>query len=239
MFRRPLSSTLFIYALVISLLAFIARDTREMLMPGLLNMIAGFALGFRRFRPLILLFLAGVVGLVLNSLLVANTGKTVLSIDSFLIIRENAVRAVINITLRLGMIAGATLVFLSISDPRNVIRDLERDLRLPRGIVFAIFYALRLYQLLKKDLDEIMLVRAERGFRRISILPRDILTLITPLLSVGIERAMWAGVSAEMRGLAIRSVKYPSRKISHTDYMIYVAMILQIAYVLIPTFSLP
>lgn len=234
--RRPLSTTLFIYALAVSLLAFVVRDLREMLLPGFLNMLIGFIPGFRKFRLIILLFFLGMIGLSLNSLLVANTGRIIIDLSPLIVIRENALNAIASISLRLGMISGATLFFLSLADPRSVIKDLERDLRLPKGIVFSVFYALRLYQLMKKDLDEISLSRVERGFRRTPILPGDTLSLIIPLLSVGIERALWAGISAEVRGLSLRKPRYKSAKPTYTDYMIYLILLLQIAYIIMQAY---
>lgn len=221
------STILLIYAIVISLLAFILRDPVKMFIPFIINFVAGSVLGSRRYRLIIILFLLGFIGLFLNSLMVSNTGEPILSIGSF-IIRENALRASLDIFMRLGMITGGTMIFVSLTDPRRVIRDLERDLRLPSGIVFSIFYALRLYPLMLRDYEEIKLSRFQRSRRKYILTPNDLQSILQPLLSLGLERAIWAGISAEMRGLSLRKARREKISLSKLDLFIVIIAILQI-----------
>lgn len=225
--RKPSSMIIFIYALIVSLLAFMIKRIDHLIIIGSMNLVSGASLGFRRFRGLIILYIAGVIGLFINSLLVSNRGEVVFSLG-WLVVREGVLRSVADIFFRLGMIFGATLLFLSLTEPREFIKDLERYLRLPKGVVFSIFYALRLYPLLAKDLDEIMLVRSERMRRRMIITPGDVNSLVVPLLNISLERAVWAGIAAEMRGLSIRRPVYRGKRFSTTDLLIITFLMIQI-----------
>ena len=221
------STTLLIYALIISTLAFVLRDPVKMLVLIIINFVSGTILGFTSYRLIIILFLLGFIGLFLNSLLISNTGETLLTIGP-LTIRENALKASMNIFMRLGIIAGGTMIFISLTDPRRVIRDLERDLRLPSGIVFSIFYALRLYPLMIRDYEEIQIARLQRFKRRTILVPQDILNILQPLLSIGLERAVWAGISAELRGLSLRKPGREKRSLSKKDFLIISLALIQI-----------
>mgnify|MGYP001772847267 CR=1 FL=1 len=230
---RGFSSTiLLIYAVAVSLLAFALRDPIQMILPFIINFLPGLYLGLKRYRLLILLLLLGVVGLFMNALLVSNTGGIIFA-WGFLVVREGAVRASLDIFLRLGMITGGTLLFVSLTDPRRVIRDLERDLRLPSGIIFALFYALRLYPLLSRDLEEIRMCLLQRSKKIRFLTPGELQAILYPLLSIGIERAVWAGISAEMRGLSLRRPVEKRLRFGVRDLLVVLLLIAQYIYSII------
>jgi len=43
-----------------------------------------------------------------------------------------------------------------------------------------------------------------RGYRRVPLTPGDYKSLLMPLLSISIERGLWVGIAAELRGISIR-----------------------------------
>ena len=229
---RP--SILFMYGLVITLLAFIYRDPLSLSIVAIPNFTVGFILGWRRFKILLILFFLGFIGLFLNAYLVANTGETVYIIGP-LVVREGVVEALTTIGLRLAAITGGTMIFLVLSEPYETIKYLESDLYIPKGISFSIFYALRLLPLIQREAREVQNIRVERGYRRFVITPSDFKSFILPLLSIFMERAYWTGVAAELRGFQLRRRHRISFKPSPYDFLIVILIILQvlIPYILI------
>lgn len=87
---------------------------------------------------------------------------------------------------------------------------------------------------MNRDYNEIMNIRKERGFRRIPITPSDIKALLVPLVAVGIDRAYWIGIAAELRGFSLRKrVFKPSFKL--VDYIIIALAIVQLVIVVFIT----
>lgn len=201
--RKPTPTSTFLYALAITALAFTFREQRQLAAIGLPNGLLGFSLGFKRSKWIILLFAIAIWGTFLNSLLLANTGDPVVHMGP-LEVRVGALNATLTIGLRLLAIAGAALIFFSSTNPRDLIRHLEAELRLPKGLAFSIAYSLRLFPLMQRDYREIQLARLERGYRRFPITPTDVRSIMLPFLSVGYERAVWTGIGAELRGFASR-----------------------------------
>ena len=230
--RRPSTSILFIYGLVITLLAFIYRDPYSLLLISIPNAAIGFVLGFKRAKLIVILLLISVWGTFLNAVLVANHGPIV-CVWGPIIIRQGAFQALVQVELRLLAIAGAALIFVGTARPEEIIRDLEAELRLPKSITFSLAYALRLIPLMKRDYGEIMLCRRERGYRQVAYLPRDIKTLLLPLLSIAYQRALWAGITVELRGFRKRRPKYRLPRIGIMEIIVLSWLTLQIIIPLI------
>ncbi len=222
---RP--STLFLYSLVITVLAFIYRDPLELAFIAVPNISLGLVLGVRRFRLLLILFVIGYLGLFINTLIVVNRGEEVFSIGP-LIVREEALNAFISIGLRLLAIAGATMIFLSLIDPYRAVKSLENDLRLPKGISFSIYYALRLLPYLEKVVRDIRDIRRMRGYRGFILTPMDFASILRQLLSLLVERAIWTGIAMELRGFSLRRVRREPIKLDLGDYIVLLAALTQI-----------
>ncbi len=206
--KQPTPAQLFLYGLIVTLLVFVARCRSALLLLALINGVPGFIVGARRYPLITALFVFGVIGTFLNSLLVVNTGEPVFSIGG-LVVRSDAVNATVNITLRFFTLGGVSFIYVSMITPREAIKSLERELGLPKGIAFAVALSLRLLRLSQVDLAEISAMRRQRGARRIPLTPSDYESLILPSLSIMLERARWIGISAELRGFSLRP---PSRR---------------------------
>lgn len=200
---RPRASTLFIYGLVVTILSFIARSVNALLLLSVVNAVPGIVLGVRKFKFLLILFFIGLPGILINAIAFANTGQQVAEFMG-IVIREGAVDAFIRIGLRLLSILGATLIFISLTSPREVVLALESTLRIPKEVFFPVAVGLRMLKLFEKDLFEIQAVREERGLRRIPLTPEDWRTVLQPLLGLGVGRATWIGIAAELRGFTLR-----------------------------------
>lgn len=223
---RP--SIIFLYGIVITLLAFIYRDIYSLSLIAFPNFIVGLLLGWKRFKILMILFFLGFIGLFLNAYIVSNTGDVVYTLGP-LAIREGVVEALTTIGLRLAAITGGTMIFLSLSDPYETIKYLEADLHIPKGISFSIFYALRLLPLIQREAREVQNIRVERGYRRYVITPSDFRSFILPLLSIFMERAYWTGVAAELRGFQLRRRSRIPFKLSIYDYIIIIFILIQMS----------
>ena len=230
--RRPSTSILFIYGLTITLLAFIYRDPYSLLLISIPNAIAGLYLGFKRAKLIVLLLLLSFWGTFLNALLLANHGQVVALLGP-IVIREGAVKATAQIGLRLLAIASTALIFIGGAKPEEIIRDLEAELRLPKTITFSLAYALRLIPLLGRDYREIMFCRRQRRYRTIAYLPRDVKTLLLPLLSIAYQRAIWAGITVELRGFRKRKPRHRPPRIGVTESLILAWLAVQIILPLI------
>lgn len=224
---RYRESTLFLYALVISLIAFIASSAKSIVIPSLLNGIPGFILGGRKLpqKLLAMLLLLNAWGAFLNGLYFHNFGEVIIS-TQIIVIRRGAVESFLLVSLRFFLVVGATLLMLGLVNVRDLVRSLERDIKIPPGIAFSIAYAFRLFPLLSKDLSEIYLARKERGFTSIVLKPRDLRSILLPLLNLGYERAVWGGISAELRGLRIRRTSR-GKSVGAGDLIILSALTLQ------------
>ncbi len=220
-------AVLFVYGLALTLVLFIDRDALSLALIGVPNAFMGFALGWRKYKVLIALFLLGFAGLAINALLLTNVGPAVLVVGP-LIVRAGAVNTFVTVGLRITGIAGVAFLFVSLVDPARTVRSLERELRLPKGVCFALAYALRLINLLSKDLREVQGARILRGYRSVPITPSDIKSVLTPLLSVGYERALWVGIAAELRGFRLRNVSKEPLRIGWREAIVLTLLALQI-----------
>jgi energy-coupling factor transport system permease protein len=224
--RRPTPTSLFVYALTITLLAFAYRSMHQLAIIAVPNILLGFILGFRRLKILFALLLISVLGTFLNALITANRGQEILSLG-FLVVKAGALEATLSIGLRLMAIAGSSAIFYSLTNPREAVKDLESELGIPPGPAFSLLYTLRLLPLMQRDFREIQLTRLERGYRKIPITATDVKSVLLPLLSVGLRRALWAGIIAELRGLSSRRTK---RRIviGLLEYLLLSALLVQL-----------
>ncbi len=196
-------TTLFIYALSVTVLSMVSRDPRVLLALALLNLPLGTYLGRKRGVIFFLLYFLGLFGIFLNSVAFSNQGAAVLDVGP-LVVREGAVKAFLRVFLRLSSILGAALIFYGLADIRELLDALECTMRIPRGFVFSLAVGLRMLALLQRDAGEILEMRAQRGHSRRPLTPGSLSSFLRTLLSVALERGLWIGVAAELRGLSLR-----------------------------------
>ena len=223
---RPSTSILFLYALTISLLAYAYHEIPDLLVIGVVNGVLGIIYGYR-YKLLWLLLLLALWGTFINAYAISNVGNIVLDLG-IVVIREGALNATIAIFFRLLSIVGATLFFIGNSTPYDIVKSLVSELHIPKGTAFSLSYALRLVPLMKRDYEEIMIARLERGYRRIPYLPSDLKSFLLPLLSIAYERAVWAGISVELRGFRLRKPKYKGIKIGLPETLVLLLLAFQI-----------
>lgn len=226
-------AALFIYVLTVTFYGFIARETVDLAMLAVVNGVPGLILGARRSKVIFALIVLGIIGMFFNAILASNTGEQVASIGP-LIIREGAVRATLNVSLRFIAIGGAALLFSSLINPREALKAFEEKLGLPRGLAFAAALAFRLFLLAQKDLEEVLAVRKQRGARTIPITPSDVKSIVSPIFNVMLERGVWIGVAAELRGLRLAaSRRRLSPPLDGGSLALYLAAIIQGIFLLI------
>lgn len=220
-------STPFIYAIGTSVMAFVGNSVKFLLLPSLINGVVGFVFGSKKLpiKLLLLLLILNVWGAFINALYFHNVGDVIVEVP-FITVRSGVIESFSLVSLRFFLIVGATLIMLSMSNPRDLIRSLEKDLRIPPEIAFSIAYALRLFPLMSKDVNEVLIARKEREAGTFVLNPSNLRSTLTPLLNLSYERAVWGGISAELRGLKFRRVlrKDPVRV---GDLLIMLALILQ------------
>lgn len=223
------ASTLFIYVLSVTALVFLSKSTGLYLV-ALLNFTLGVSLSYRN-KTLIKIFAVFVLltlwGVLISSLMMVNVGEPILNLG-FLVIRRSVLNALINIGARLLAIMGSTLIFISQTNPYHTLKSLENDLKLPKYVVFPTAYALRLIPLIRRDYENLVMCRAQRGFRKTPLTPIDVLTILRPLLSLSYERAVWAGVAAELRGLNLRKPWREKMCLKKMDLVFYTLLVTQI-----------
>ncbi|WP_062661490.1 energy-coupling factor transporter transmembrane component T [Aeropyrum camini] len=208
---KPRPWALFIYGVLVTVIAIVGSG-RELLATFLITGVPGFLLGLARYRFLVLLIPLTVIGTFLNALAIYYTGLArepgeVVAKIWVVEIPQFAVETTAVIALRVFSFAGAGLLLVSLVSPRDALRSLTEELGLPKGLAFSLAFALRLFPLIRRDLSEVMAVRRLRGYRTIPISPGDYMSIIAPLLNVSLERAVWVGISAELRGFRLRRVK--------------------------------
>ena len=224
---RPTPAQLLLYGLAVTLLVFAAPCRGELLLLAAVNAPPGFIVGARRYPVLVALFFLSIIGTMINSIILANHGPPVASVGP-LTIRRGAVDATINITLRFMALSGVSLLFAGTVRPREAVRSLEEELGLPKGVAFSVAFGLRLLSLAQSDLSEIMAVRRMRGAPRIPLRPRDVESLLAPMLSIMLERARWVGIAAELRGFQLRG-RRPLRLVPTVGgVVLFVLLVLQV-----------
>lgn len=192
------------YASAITLMAVVEEDPRSLAVMTLLTGVPGVALGVARYGKLVALLALSIAGVFINAMMlyylgaVENPGPVIAEIGP-LSIPWYAVHSTLVIGLRITAIAGAGLMVSGLVNPRDVLRSLE-EAGMPRGLAFSLAFAIRMLPLVLHEVGEVMATRRVRGYRRIPVTPGDFASIMLPLLSVAVERAIWVGVSAELRG---------------------------------------
>ncbi|RLE65972.1 MAG: hypothetical protein DRJ38_02865 [Thermoprotei archaeon] len=219
-------SILFLYGLTLTILAFTLRKLNPLAFSSLLNLSIGLVLGFRKYRFLIAAFLLSLVGVAVNALIFAG-GEPVYHIGC-LVIRSGAITGFIEVSLRLALMFSATLIFSSLTNPRDLLRSLESELGLPKQVSFTVSLSLRLLKIFETDIREIQAVRKSRGLRTTPITPSDWDSFLSPLLSLGLERGRWIGIATELRGFSLRKVKKTCLKLGFVDFLLLTLMLIQV-----------
>lgn len=224
---RYRESTLFLYALGVSLIAFLTSSIKSLVIPSLSNGVLGLVLGSKKmpWKLLAALLILNMWGAFLNGLYFHNFGDVIIS-TQVIVVRKGAIESFLLVSFRFFLIVGSTLLMLGLTNVRELIKSLETDLRIPSGIAFSIAYAFRLFPLLSKDLSEIYIARKERGFTSIIIRPSNLRSILLPLLNLSYERAVWGGISAELRGLGFRRIS-KKKPLGLGDFIILLALIMQ------------
>ena len=224
---RPISvSALFIYAMWITILGVATGDPGKLAVTTLLTGIPGLVLGYRRYGMLVPLIGLALIGSFVNMVVLYNVGSPVFSLGP-LTVREEAWRRTLGLSFRILTLAGAGLLFASAINPRDAVKTLESELGMPRGFAFALAFALRLLPLIYRDLQEVLAVRRMRGYRRVPISPGDYRSIIMPLLSISVERGLWVGIAAELRGLSIRPKRRFKPRFKRMDLALLVLALVQ------------
>lgn len=226
--RKPKVSTVFIYSIVLTSLALVLKDPIKLAIVGAINVSLSLAVGWRKVWWVYALLGLASIGVFTNALFFANTGKVVYSIG-FLEVREGAVKGFITVSLRILVIAGAGAFFVSLFEPVEIIKGLSKELRLPPTISLSLSYALRMLPLLRKDLEEIMFSRVQRGYRRRPLTPMELSSTLTSLLISGFEKALWSGISLELRGFRYYKPAY-GIDLSESDVLIILMLLIQFFY---------
>ncbi|MEM0378238.1 MAG: energy-coupling factor transporter transmembrane component T [Thermosphaera sp.] len=229
--RKPSVSTAFTYSLVLTSLALILKDPTKLAIIGLVNLVSSMILGWRKVWWLYVLIGIASLGIFINALFFANTGGIVYEIG-FLAVREGAIEGFTTVTLRVLLIAGAGAFFVALFEPVEIVKGLSKELRLPVSISLSLSYALRMLPLLKRDLDEIMFSRLQRGYRRRPLTPMELSSTLTSLLISGFEKALWSGISLELRGFRFYRPRH-GVNLSKYDGLIIGMLVIQILYVLL------
>ncbi|RLE93855.1 MAG: hypothetical protein DRN04_05760 [Thermoprotei archaeon] len=220
-------SILFVYGLFLTLMAFLLKNISALALLALLNFTVGLALGGKRFKMLLVAFIISLIGVLTNALVFA--GGEPLWSWGFIVVRKGAIRGFIEVSLKLTLLLSATLIFSSLTNPRELLKSLESELGVPKQLSFMVSLSLRLLRIFEKDLAEIQLIRRSRGLRATPITLSDWESLLTPLLSIGLERGRWIGIAAELRGFSLRKVEKKGLKLQLGDVVLITAMLAQAA----------
>lgn len=203
MIPRPSPSILFIYGLWMALVIASERDLSDLLLLFFAVGVPGMVLGARRAVIVVYAVLVGSLGVFINSLIIANTGVEVARLGP-LVVREGAVDATLSIVLRILALSGTGLLFIGLTTPRTAIRSLEEELRLPKGLAFSVAFALRMLPLIRRDFEEVRDSIRQKRDRRIPLAPSWVFSILAPMMSISLERALWVGIAAELRGFRLR-----------------------------------
>ncbi|RLE98733.1 MAG: hypothetical protein DRJ63_07310 [Thermoprotei archaeon] len=223
-------SVLFIYGLSLTIMAFALRELSALAVLALINLTMGVLLGGRKYRSLLLAFAVSLIGVWVNALVFAG-GEPLLTVGP-LVVRSGAVKGFLEVSLKLSLLLSATLIFSSLTSPRDLLKSLESELGLPKQLSFMVSLSLRLLRIFEKDLAEIQLIRRSRGLRPIPLTPGEWASLISPLLSIGLERGKWVGVAAELRGFSLRKIERTRINLHSADVALLALLVAEIVLAL-------
>lgn len=197
--KKPGVGTTFIYALVMAGLAFLEESVIALMVLCVTNMFLAITVGRKRFLYILALASVGIVGVFVNALFFANTGDQLISVW-WIIVRTGVVQAAFKVSLKLLLIAGAGGVFFYMYTPAEIARAFFKELGFPPVVAFPLFYAIRMMPVVVRDFGEVRNVWKMRRKRLIPLYPPHVSALLSTLLAIGLEKALWSGVAAELRG---------------------------------------
>jgi len=224
-------SILFFYGLALTILAFILGSLKPLAILASVNLAVGLALGFKRYKSLIAAFLLSLAGVAVNALIFAG-GEPIYYVGP-VAIRSGTVRGFIEVSLKLALMFSATLIFSSLTNPRELLKSLESELGLPKQVSFTVSLSLRLLRIFESDISEIQAIRRSRGLRVAPLTPSDWDSFLSPLLSLGLERGRWIGIAAELRGFSLRKTKKTCLKPSFLDFLLLILLLVEVLISLI------
>lgn len=228
---KPRVLTTLAYSLTLTGLAFAVNTIPALLILAVPPLVLMIIVGRRGTYWLVIAYLVGCVGVLINALMFANTGEEVLSIG-FLTIRSGAVQAFAVVSLKLLVIAGAGGALIYSYSPTEIYRGLLYEAGLPIVITLPLAYSLRMLPVVRRDLAEVMFQRRQKGYRTILLYPPHLASVLAVLLSINYERARWSGVNAELRGF--RRIR-PRRvyRISEADLLLYILLAVQLLLIIV------
>ena len=230
--RKPRASAVFVYSMSVAVAAFIVQSPVQAAVLAAVNGVVGLVLGGRKFILVVALLLVGLIGLFTNILVFSNTGPPVLETPLFTLRKQGLVNLV-RVASKLLAFMGAGLILASLTTPRELVESLETELRLPQTIVFPLAVALRMVKLVQKDAAEIGYMRMQRGLRRTPVTPEDIAGYLRPLISLGLERATWIGIAAELRGFSSRKPRRREISLGLPEALLAALLAVQIALIIV------
>ncbi len=229
---KPQPFTVLVYSLTVTVLAVYASTYESLAVLVALTGIPGLVAGILRYRLLVALLPLTIVGTFLNALAIyylgvaESPGEIVASLGP-IVVPEFAVDVTSRIGGRVISFAGAGMLLAALVTPRDAIRSLSDELGIPKGLSFSLSFALRMLPLLRSDMEDLLLVRRLRGHRRVPLTPGDYGSLITPLLRTAIDRALWVGLAAELRGFRLRRARRRLPRLGLLDLILLLALTLQ------------
>lgn len=195
------TTTIFIYSLSVTISAFILNNTVDLLILAIPPLIIATWRAGLRIKWIIAAYSASLIGVFVNSILVVNVGESIVDLG-FIVVKKGAIDAFTLVSIKLFTIASAGAFFIFHRDVLEIYRSFLYEMGLPTVISLPIAYSLRILPVARRDLEEILFQRKQRGRRTIWIHPLHLSSIARSLLVVNIERAIWSGISAETRGLS-------------------------------------
>lgn len=225
--KTPFSTfALLTYALVLTGLAFISKNLTvliALLAPPLTLMLIS---GSRRLLWVLLLFLIGEIGVFLNALFFSNTGSVVLDLG-FVSIREGAVNGFIVVTLRMLLITSAGNLLVFSKSPVDIFREIVFELGLSPYLSIPLAYSLRILPVVGRDLKEAVFIRRQKKEGVNPLNPLNFYSITLTLMAVNYERAVWSGISAELRGLKYFKPRFNYR-VNKWDLLLFTLLTTQL-----------
>ncbi|MEZ0393659.1 MAG: energy-coupling factor transporter transmembrane component T [Desulfurococcaceae archaeon] len=144
-------------------------------------------------------------GIFMNAVYFSNEGQAVFTILGHEV-RSGALEGFANVFLRTVLIAAVGSWFVSSYRPMEVVRGLE-EAGLPKGLAFSIAYALRSAELVARDFSEVLDSRRQRGRKFVPLNPVHVAEVLLPVVRLSYERALWVGISMDLRGFRLRRIR--------------------------------
>jgi len=141
---------------------------------------------------------------------------------------------------RIVVIVLYSIFFATTTKPRDLATSLTMQLRVPYEYAFMTFVTLRMFPLIKRDLENVLAFRKVKGYVRLSKPWTAIFSVVTPLLFTVVRRAVLMGISMEARGFG----KFPERtfvsetRVAPRDVLFLLLFLLLVACTTILSYSI-